>query len=192
MSAVAPRLTGMTTVGITLQVAGFALTVIGTLITGGALMGERRHGHEVRVYDLPRLPGRKANPWVQPLKLPRLRHRSQANRDRQQWAQGQGGLFGRPDPGTQFRGSDPDVLELTEYLTAWLKERERLAAAEWDRQTRLDREVLEAIKLSFTEQSAALVAQQNATRARVQVEMTGLSIALVGTVLAAFGGLLTA
>lgn len=161
-----------------LSVVGLVLQVGGTLVAAWAAWLEWRSDHRPDPPVLKEPARSPSNPWTVRLDLPK--HPRIRPADRRAWIQGDD-VF--PGP----RGSDPELVQLTETMVAWLGQREGLLAKDWRRQRTLDEEMRAELTRLFNDQARVLADQQAATRRRLRWEMVGLAAVLVGTVLPQLG-----
>lgn len=159
--------------------AGLALSLTGILVAGLALLGEWRDDDsrpDAKRFRRPRR-GRAENPWR--AELPRFPFRSRTRAQQERFAFSEGSL-GMP----AGRGVDPDAAEVLTYAEDRMRRRDALAAKAWDEQTDLLRLALDGLEEAFAQQQQAATALQRRTRRRVLLEMVGLLMTAVGTVLA--------
>lgn len=152
---------------------GIILQLLGTVLTGVALWGELGDRQpKVRPPERPQV----KNPWKGEW---RSSFRSAPGHEVRDWLRrtnDRSGLLGR-------RGEvHPEVVSLARYMSQVFKETRTDLGSDWQRQER-DQAELHAATValfdSFQEAHAA-------TRQRVRLEMVGLFIVAVGTVLSSF------
>ena len=153
---------------------GLAVQLFGAVLTGHALAGEW-FGRRSRVKP----PGRPRvrNPWEGSWQS-KLGHVSALDRQRYQR-----GIAGK-DHVSSLRGagSDPELVSMAIWARDVFTEAREGLRVDWDRQNQ-GHEVLHAATVDLFD---ALQDAHSATRQRVKLEMTGLGLVIVGTVLSSF------
>lgn len=154
---------------------GLALQLVGTALAAAALFAEWRDDATLTPGARRRVASKRDNPWQKPLTNVRLRrvHRHERT-DHERRLQTRG-------PGAA--GTHPDTLAVAEYFLQWIRAREDLMTKDWERQLKYDIEVNKELGRIVDEQLRLLREDQESTRSRVRVEMLGLLLVAIGTVI---------
>ena len=161
------------------ELVGLALQALGTLVTGWALKDE--YGNRRPAVRPPARPPVR-NPWEGKWAA---RVQRVPSHERERWHRTVADSTRNPFGGgrmVQRAGPDPEVVRMAEYIRDVFAEARDGLRDDWDRQDRAEKDLHASTVALFD----SLQSTHEATRRRVRVEMVGLAIVMLGTILSSF------